>query len=197
MLTPRAMSRPDPGAITRLLHAHRGGDRGAFDELFALLQGELRKMARQQLRRAAPGHTLETAALVHEAYLRLLGEGRVDWQDRAHFFAVTARAMRFVLVDHARRAAAGKRGGDLVGVALDSGIAGANTPAETVLEIHRAIERLEQFNERLARLVEYRFFAGMSEEEMAVALGVSLRTVQRDWMRARAWLQRALAAPAT
>jgi RNA polymerase sigma factor (TIGR02999 family) len=158
------MSRPDPGAITRLLHAHRGGDRGAFDELFALLQGELRKMARQQLRRSAPGHTLETVALVHEAYLRLLGEGRVDWQDRAHFFAVTARAMRFVLVDHARRAAAGKRGGDLVGVALDSGIAGATTPAE---------------------------------EEMAEALGVSLRTVQRDWMRARAWLQRALAAPPT
>ena len=190
------MSQPDPGAITRLLRAHREGDRAAFDELVALAHDELRVLARQQLRRVRPGHTLDTAALVNEAYLRLLGEGRVDWQDRSHFFAVTARAMRFVLVDHARRAAAGKRGGDRVAVTLDPELVAAPSPAETVLAVHAAIERLEAFNERLARLVEDRVFAGMSEEEMAEALGVSLRTVQRDWMRARAWLQRALATPA-
>ena len=190
------MSQPDPGAITRLLRAHREGDRGAFDELVSLVHGKLRVLARQQLRRARPGHTLETVALVNEAYLRLLGERGVDWQDRSHFFAVTARAMRFVLVDHARRAAADKRGGDRVSVALDPDLVVTTSPAETVLAVHRAIESLDEFNERLARLVEYRFFAGMSEEEMAEALGVSLRTVQRDWMRARAWLQRALETPA-
>jgi RNA polymerase sigma factor (TIGR02999 family) len=190
------MSQPDAGAITRLLHAHREGDRGAFDELVALAHGELRRLARGQLRRVRPGHTLDTGALVNEAYLRLLGEGRIDWQDRAHFFAVTARAMRFVLVDHARRAAAAKRGGERVSVTLDAELVAAASPAEGVLAVHSAIERLETFNERLARLVEYRVFAGMTEEEMAAALDVSLRTVQRDWMRARAWLQRALEAPA-
>ena len=189
------MAEPESGEITRLLHAHRAGDRSAFDELVALVQGELRHMARRQLRRVQPGQTLDTLALVNETYLRLVGEGQVDWQDRAHFFAVTARAMRFVLVDQARRSAAEKRGGADLRVALDSGIAAAAEPAETVLAVHRALELLESFDSRLARLVEYRCFAGMSEEEMAAALGVSLRTVQRDWMRARAWLQRALAEP--
>ena len=156
------MTGPSPGEITRLLHAHRAGDRAAFDQLVGLVQGELRRMARQQLRRVSPGQTLDTLGLVNEAYLRLVGEGQVEWLDRAHFFAVTARAMRFVLVDHARRAAADKRGGGDVRVPLDSGIAGDQGPAEAVLAVN-------------------------------AALGVSLRTVQRDWTRARAWLQRALA----
>ena len=183
---------PNPGAITRLLHAHRDGDRAAFDELVEVLQRELRVMARQQLRRVPPGQTLDTLSLVNEAYLRMIGDVRVDWQDRAHFFAVVSRAMRWILVDRARRAGAARRGGGLASVALDSAVIGFTEPADTVLAIHRALELLETFNARLARLVESRFFAGMSEEEIAEALGISVRTVQRDWMRARAWLQRAL-----
>jgi len=183
---------PNPGAITRLLHAHRDGDRAAFDELVEVLQRELRVMARQQLRRVPPGQTLDTLSLVNEAYLRMIGDVRVDWQDRAHFFAVVSRAMRWILVDRARRAGAVRRGGGLASVALDSAVIGFTEPADTVLAIHRALELLETFNARLARLVECRFFAGMSEEEIAEALGISVRTVQRDWMRARAWLQRAL-----
>jgi RNA polymerase sigma factor (TIGR02999 family) len=183
---------PNPGAITRLLHAHRDGDRAAFDELVEVLQRELRVMARQQLRRVPPGQTLDTLSLVNEAYLRMIGDVRVDWQDRAHFFAVVSRAMRWILVDRARRAGAVRRGGGLASVALDSAVIGFTEPADTVLAIHRALELLESFNARLARLVECRFFAGMSEEEIAEALGISVRTVQRDWTRARAWLQRAL-----
>ena len=171
------------GVITRLLHAHRAGDRGAFDELVPLVHHELQVMARRQLRRVPPGATLDTVGLVNEAYLGLVGDARVDWQDRAHFFGVVAQAMRWIVVDHARRAAA---------VDLDSAIVGFAEPAETVLAVDRALEQLASFNPRLARLVECRFFAGMSEEEIAAALGTSLRTVQRDWMRARAWLQRAL-----
>jgi RNA polymerase sigma factor (TIGR02999 family) len=149
------------------------------------------------LRRVPASQGLDTGSLVNEAYLRLVGEGRVHWQDRAHFFAVTARAMRFVLVDQSRRTAADKRGGGEVIVALESGMVRIDEAAETVLAVHRAIERLESFEPRLARLVECRFFAGMSEEELAEALGVSVRTVQRDWMRARAWLRRELASPET
>ena len=183
---------PGQGAITRLLHAHRGGSRAAFDELVGLVHDELRVMARQQLRRVAPGQTLDTRGLVNEAYLRLVQDAHVDWQNRAHFFGVVSRAMRWIVVDSARRAGAEKRGGGLVRVDLDSAIVGFAEPAETVLAIHRALELLESWNQRLARLVECRFFAGMSEEEIAEALGVSVRTVQRDWMRARAWLQRTL-----
>ncbi len=182
----------DHGVITRLLHAHRDGDRGAFDELVGLVHDELKVMARQQLRKVPPGQTLETLNLVNEAYLRLVDDARVDWQDRAHFFGVVSRAMRWILVDHARRAQAGKRGGGHVEVELDSQVVGFAEPAETVLAIHRAVELLESFNPRLARLVECRFFVGMSEEEIAEALGISVRTVQRDWRQARAWLQRAL-----
>ena len=181
------------GVITRLLHAHRGGDRGAFDELVPLVHDELRVMARRQLRRIPPGATLETVSLINEAYLKLVDGAGVDWQDRAHFFGVVSHAMRWIVVDHARRATAGKRGGGAVEVALDSAIIGFAEPATNVLAVDRALELLESFNPRLARLVECRFFAGMSEEEIAEALGVSIRTVQRDWTRARAWLHRALA----
>ncbi len=180
------------GVITRLLHAHRAGDRGAFDELVPLVHDELKRMARQQLRRVPPGATLDTVGLINEAYLELVGDVRVDWQDRAHFFGVVAQAMRWIVVDHARRAGAEKRGGGAIVVDLDSAIVGFAEPAATVLAVDRALEQLESFNPRLARLVECRFFAGMSEEEIAEALGTSLRTVQRDWTRARAWLQRAL-----
>lgn len=186
------MDTDDPGSITRLLAAHRDGERDAFDRLVALAYQELRRMARQQLRRAAPGQTLDTVALVHDAYARLVEQSAVDWQDRSHFYAVVARAMRFVVVDRARRFGAQKRGAGIVPATLDAELVGHAEPAEVVLAVDQAIERLAAFNPRLAALVECRFFAGMTDDEIAAALGLSARTVQRDWLRARAWLQRAL-----
>lgn len=181
------------GEITRLLVAHRGGDRGAFDQLVALVHGELSIMAKQRLRAARPGQGLDTVALVNEAYLRLVEDAQVDWQNRAHFFGVVSRAMRWIVVDHARSASAARRGGGEAEVPLDTGLVGFSQPAETVLAIHAALEQLEALNPRLARLVECRYFVGMTEEEIAEALAVSVRTVQREWLKARAWLQRFLA----
>ena len=186
------MTSDDPGSITRLLRAHRDGEREAFDRLVGIVYDDLRRMARQQMRRARPGQTLDTAGLVHEAYARLGEESGIDWQDRSHFYAVVARAMRFVVVDRARRRAAQKRGGGAAAVELDTGIAAEAPPAEIVLGVDQAIERLEGFNPRLARIVELRFFAGLDDGEIAAALDVSTRTVQRDWLRARAWLLKAL-----
>lgn len=183
------------GDVTRLLHAHREGDRDAFGQLVELAHGELAKMARQQLRKAPSGRTLDTVALVNEAYMRLLDQDSVDWQNRAHFYAVMARAMRFVVVDHARRHSAEKRGGDLQAVTLDPERMGFDQRAEVVLAVHQALEQLESFNERLARIVECRYFAGMNDDEIAAALEVSTRTIQRDWPRAQAWLRRALESP--
>lgn len=189
------MDATEAGDLTRLLRQHRAGDRGAFDELVDRVHGELRRMARQQLRRGRPGSTLDTVALVNEAYLRLVEESGVDWQGREHFFAVAARAMRFVVVDRARRAAAQKRGAGQVHLGLEEDVAGASDNAELVLGVHQAVERLATFNERLARLVECRFFVGLNDEETGRALGVTARTVQRDWLRAQAWLRSSLESP--
>jgi RNA polymerase sigma-70 factor (ECF subfamily) len=178
--------------LTRLLVAHRAGDSAAFGRLVELAHVELERMARQQLRKAPPGRTLDTVALVNEAYLRLLDESSIDWQSRAHFFGVMARAMRFIVVDHARRHSAGKRGGGALRVTLDSGLLAVSDQAELVLAVHQALEQLESWNARLARIVECRYFAGMNDEEIAAALDLSMRTVQRDWLRAQAWLRRAL-----
>lgn len=188
------MSAP-PGELTRLLVAHRAGDGDAFGRLVELAHGELARIARQQLRKAPfrdGSRTLDTVALVNEAYLRLVDDAAVDWQSRAHFYAVMARAMRFVVVDHARRRTAGKRGGGVVALTLDPELVGDADQAELVLAVHEALEQLARFNERLARIVECRFFAGLGDEEIAEALGVSARTVQRDWLRAQAWLRRVL-----
>lgn len=179
--------------ITRLLQRHHQGDRDAFDEMVPLVYARLRAIARGQI--ARDGHrrqTLDTTALVQEAYLQMVDEHGVDWQDRGHFYAVCARAMRRILVDDARRRHALKRGGDAVRVTLDTNIADADGQARQVLAVNDAVQALAEFNERLARVVECRYFAGLTEEETALALGSSLRTVQRDWMRARAWLQKAL-----
>lgn len=190
------MDPSEAGELTRLLRAHHAGDRGAFDELVSRVYEELSRIARIQLRRHRPGATLDTVALVHEAYLRLAEEAGVDWQGRSHFFAVAARAMRYVLVDRARRAAAGKRGAGAPALPLDEEIAAEPTDAERVLAVHEAVERLEQLDPRLARLIECRFFVGLNDAEVAEALDLSPRTVQRDWLRAKAWLQRLLASPA-
>jgi RNA polymerase sigma-70 factor (ECF subfamily) len=182
------------GDITRLLQAHHQGDREAFDRLVPLVYDRMRRIARGQLARGGRGHTLSTTGLVHEAYVQLVSETGVDWQDRSHFYAICARAMRRIVVDYARMRLAGKRGGAVPHVALtgDELAGAAGAPAEIVLAVDRAVERLASFAPRLAQIVECRSFAGMTEEETAEALGTSLRTVQREWMRARAWLRKEL-----
>ena len=180
--------------ITQLLQRHHQGDREAFDRMVPLVYQRLRVIARGQLARGGRrGQTLDTTGLVQEAYLQLVGEHGVDWQDRAHFFAVCARAMRRILVDYARRRLAAKRGGGVADVTLQPDLVAVDTQSELIVAVDEALEGLAMFNERLARVVECRYFAGLTEEETAQALGSSLRTVQRDWMRARAWLLKALA----
>jgi RNA polymerase sigma-70 factor, ECF subfamily len=186
---------PDPGRLTRLLQRHRMGDDEAFDELVSIAYDQLRRVARAQLlRRGTPG-TLSPTSLVHEVYVQLKDERGVDWQDRGHFFAISARAMRRILVDHARRRGAKKRGDGMPVFALtdfDLAIDQHADHADRILAIDQAVTALGRVQVRLARLVECRYFAGLTEEETAEALGVSVRTVQRDWIRARAWLLKTL-----
>lgn len=185
-----------PSEITRLLQRHHRGDRAAFDRMVPLVYEHLRRIARGQIARAGRhGQTLGATALVQEAYLQLVDEDGVDWQDRAHFFAICARAMRRILVDYARRHQAAKRGGGLADLTLKPDLVAIDAQSDTILAVDEALDGLAAFNPRLARVVECRYFGGMTEEETAQALDTSLRTVQRDWMRARAWLLKALAPP--
>jgi RNA polymerase sigma factor (TIGR02999 family) len=186
----------EKGEITRLLHAYAGGDRAAFDELVPLIYEELRRIARNHLRRTRRGATLDTNGLVHEAYLKLAGQKGMRVEDRGHFLAIAARAMRQIIISRARARVAAKRGGGGdIRVTLDEGrVAASEMEAEWLLDLDRALELLRERDERLARTVECRFFAGLSEDETAEALGVSLRTAQRNWMRARAWIRSELTA---
>ena len=181
------------GQITALLQRQRAGDREAFDQLVSMVYDHLRGVARGQLAHGWPSETLSATALVHEAYLQLRLETRVDWQGREHFFAIAARAMRRILVDHARYRRAKKRAqaNDRSPFEAVDDVA-VDTEAERVLAVEEAMVGLEQMSSRLVQVVECRFFAGMTEDETAAALGVGLRTVQRDWMRARAWLLKTL-----
>lgn len=176
--------------VTRLLVAHHQGDKEAFGELMPLIYEDLRRIARQQLRRGASGQTLNATAVVHEAYFRLVDETRIPWQDRGHFFAIAARSMRRIIIDYARRKSTQKRGGAVPPLELEPERIGVEEQAETLLALDQGLGKLSAFNERLARVAECRLFAGLTEEETAVALAVSTRTVERDWVRARAWLQR-------
>ncbi len=178
--------------ITLLLGEWRNGDKAALDLLTRAVQAELRQIAQRALRRQPQGRTLQTADLVNEAYLRLLGQTDVAWQDRAHFFAVAARVMRFVLVDHARARQVAKRGGGGEKVTLDEAIAIAPGQPDDLLALNDALERLAAFDEQKSRIVEMRYFAGMSVEEVAEALGIAAITVKREWARAKAWLYREL-----
>lgn len=186
----RAMD--EKGEVTRLLAALAQGDREAFDELFPLVYDALRDIARRQLRRERADHTLATTDLVHEAYFSLVGIREVSWNDRAHFLAVAARAMRRVLVNHAIARGARKRGGGRRQTTLDVEALPAHMPGEEIVDLDEALRRLEARNERYGRVVECRFFAGMSIEETATALEISPATVKRDWLVARAWLHREL-----
>lgn len=175
--------------VTDLLIAYREGDREAFERLVPLVYQDLRRIAHRQLARHRPGSTLDTTALVHETYLKLVDQTRGSAVDRSHFFALSARAMRQIIVDYARRRHAAKRGGGKVPVTLDRVQVPVEEQAELVLAIDGALERLTALNERLTRVFECRFFVGLTEEETADALDLSLRTVQRDWMKSKAWLR--------
>jgi len=183
-----------PADVTRLLVAWRGGDADALDRLLPLVYAELRRVAHRYMRDERPNHPLQTTALVHEAYLRLIDVTRVDWQSRTHFFAVSAQMMRRILVEAARRRQADKRGGDASHVALDEAFVPAPDRAGDLLALDEALERLATLAPRKARVVELRYFAGLSVEETAGVLEVSAETVMRDWRMAKLWLQRDLAA---
>lgn len=180
------------GEVTLLLDHLRGGDRQAFDRLFPLVYRELRRIAARRLggRRATP--TLAPTALVHEAYLKMVDQRGVPWQNRAHFFAVAARAMRQILIDQARRRQAAKRGGEHEPITLTQNVLGPDLPLADLLALDQALDRLETLDARLRQVVELRFFGGLQENEVAEVLGITTRTVQRDWTRARAWLYREL-----
>jgi RNA polymerase sigma factor (TIGR02999 family) len=191
-----------PTTVRRLLSKLEEGDREATDELVDLLYGELRELAHVQRLRWQGNHTVNTTALVHEAYLKLVGQERIGVVSRAHFLAFAARAMRHVLCNHARDRGAQKRGGGLRIVPMDAETAIADPrgpsvePSSALLALDDALERLEAVDPRRARVVECRFFGGMTVEETAAALAISGRTVQRDWAVAQAWLHRELTRPA-
>ena len=176
--------------ITHLLKEWSDGDRQALDELTPLVYEELRQQAARYLRKERPGHSLQATALINEAFLRLIDVKNVQWQNRAHFFGIAANLMRRILVDHARRRDAEKRGGTQMRLTLDDAFAIAKEPAVDLLAIDEALDRLAAIDEQQARVVELRFFSGLSVEETAAALGVSPKTVKRDWSVARAWLRR-------
>ena len=179
--------------INELLSRWTKGESSAREELVPLVYEELRRLARHCLMQQRPDHTLESAALVHEAYLRLVEQSSVRWNDRVHFFAVAAQLMRRILVDHARRKAAAKRGGAQVTMTLNEDLAPAKQKGLDVVALDDALHELSRMNQQHGRVVELRFFAGLSIEETAEALAISPATVKRDWAVARAWLYRELA----
>jgi RNA polymerase sigma factor (TIGR02999 family) len=176
------------GEVTNLLLELKRGNKEAEGRLIPLVYKELRRIAAMYLRRESPGHSLQATALVHEAYIRLIDIREVDWQSRSHFFAVSATLMRRILVDHARRSNARKRGDGWDAVSLDEAILPSPERAPEILALDEALNKLASFDERQSKIVELRFFAGMSEDEAGSVLGISARTVKRDWRIAKAWL---------
>ena len=180
------------GAVTALLIDWRDGDREALDQLVPLVADELRRLARRQMAGERPGHLLQPTALVNEAYLRLIDVQRVAWKDRAHFFAIAARLMRRILVEHARAQRADKRGGGRPLVTFDELMLGGPETPEQILALDDALQALAQTAARKSEVVELRYFGGLSVEETAQALAISVETVMRDWKFAKAWLLREL-----
>lgn len=180
--------------VTRLKDAG-GPDQASAEDLLPYVYDELRMLARRYLGRERPGHTLQPTALVHEAYIRLVDQSKMDWQGRTHFFAVGARVMRHLLIDHARGKGRAKRGGDRRKVTLADGLTpfgGLELDTEDLLALNEGLDRLAELDARQARVVELRFFGGLTVPEVALVLGVSKRTVEGDWAHARAWLKREL-----
>jgi RNA polymerase sigma factor (TIGR02999 family) len=184
----------DPTAITRLLHEWQDGSSEAFDRLVPMVYEELRTIASRHLAREWRHDHLQTTAVVSEAYLRLFGQRDVDWQNRGHFFAIAAQQMRRILVDHARRERREKRGGGCAAVPLDDRISASDASVDVVdaLDLDRALQKLEGLDPGAAKIVELRFFGGLTIEETAAALGISPATVKREWAIAKGWLHREL-----
>jgi RNA polymerase sigma-70 factor, ECF subfamily len=182
----------NPGEVTQLLARLRQGDRAAEEKLVPLIYGELRRLAGNHFRGERPGHTLQPTALVHEAYLRLSNLKEIDWQSSGHFFAIAAQMMRRILIDHARSQGSKKRGGGWHAVELETVSIGSAEPLDHLLALDEALERLSRLDHRQARVVELKFFGGLTEEQAAIALGISTRTVKRDWRLAKAWLYQEL-----
>jgi RNA polymerase sigma-70 factor (ECF subfamily) len=180
------------GDVTGLLHAWRGGDQAALDNLIPLLERELHRIAKHYMAAQPPGHTLQTTALVNEAYLRLIDAQRLSWHDRSHFLAVCSQIMRHVLVDHARARQAAKRGGSAEAAPLEEAWVASPEPDADIVAIDEALGALAKLYPRKARVIELRFFGGLSVEETAAVLEVSQDTVMRDWRLARSWLAREL-----
>ena len=179
-----------PQEVTQLLADWGRGDKSAFDKLFPLVHEELRRIAQRQMSHERPGHTLQATALVNEAYLKLAGNEGFEWRDRAHFYAVCAQVMRHVLIDHARAHARDKRGGGALQVSLNDAIALGEQRAEELVALDEALRSLEGLDPQKGRIVELRYFGGLSIEETAEVLDISPRTVRREWRRAKAWLYR-------
>ena len=174
--------------VTRMLVALRGGDAEVEHELYQAVYGELHRMAARYMRRERPDHTLQATALIHEAYVDLIDQRHKDWQNRAHFYGVAANVMRRILIDHARTHRTAKRGGRAQKLSLDDALPLTSQQSDELLALDEALARLAQFDPRQSRVVELRFFGGLSEEEAAQVLGVSSRTVKRDWRLAKTWL---------
>ena len=186
------MAATSPHEVSQLLLAWSKGEEGAYEQLIPLVYEELHRLAKRYMRRERSGHTLQTSALVNEAYLRLIGARNVRWQNRAHFFAVSARLMRRILVDFARTKHNLKHGGASLQVTMDEELAISSEPSADLLALDEALSRLTALHPRQAEIVEMRYFGGLQEEEIAEVLKVSLRTVQQDWRLARLWLYREL-----
>lgn len=178
--------------VTKLLEAVRQGDGAAFEQLLPMVYDELHHIAGRYMARQQHGHTLQTTGLIHEAYLRMANQEEKRWECRAHFFAVAATVMRHILVDHARARRRDKRGGDALKVSLDEALAKADERAMEITELDEALKTLATLDPQQCRIVELRFFGGLTMEEIAEVLGISLSTVEREWRAARAWLGRQL-----
>lgn len=181
---------PPPENVTQLLIAWNGGDKDALDKLLPIVYDELRRQAARYLRRERPGHTLQTTALIHEAYLRLIDQKSVHWQNRAQFFGIAAQMMRRILVDHARTKHRAKRGGSDIRVSLTDATSVTKDPDLDLVELDDALNRLAEIDPQQGKIVELKFFSGLNVEETAAALQISPATVKRDWKVAKAWLHR-------
>ena len=183
---------PSPNEVTQLLVAWGNGDQAALDQLMPLVYSELHRLAHRYIKKERPGHTLQTSALLNEAFMRLVDQRDVTWQSRAHFFAIAAQMMRRILVDYARSRRYAKRGGDAQQVSLNENLMISRQLSADVVDLHDALNELAVVDERKSKVVELRFFGGLSIEETAEVLGISEGTVMRDWTLAKAWLRLAM-----
>jgi RNA polymerase sigma factor (TIGR02999 family) len=179
-----------PYEVTQLLIAWSNGDQAARESLMSVVYEELHRLARRYMRNESPGHTLQTSALVHEAFIRLVDQRNVHWQNRSHFFGIAAQMMRRILIDYARSRNFAKRGGGAVRLSIEEGLIVSDERSEEVVAVHEALEGLAKIDPRQAQIVELKFFGGLSNEEAAAVLAVSAGTVARDWTMAKAWLRR-------